>query len=145
MDEYERPKAGPRKRWLLWSGLALSLLVIAGGGLVWLAQPGPMERVSRQVRPGMTYEQVEVLVGKNGQFSPLAYGNKTSVGLGWWSGDDGDLLVFFDTAKLATEAIFTPTDEPSRLQRVRNRLRSWLGCGPPPRVPDVAPELTPPS
>jgi hypothetical protein len=116
-----------RNRRLLWSGLALSLLLIVGGGMVWLAMPGPMERASKQIKEGMTVKEVEDIIGQNPESEHDDLFTEHGFDLLVWHGDDGKLLVFF-REKLAIEPPgFLPNEKPSYLQRFRTRLRSWLG------------------
>jgi LPXTG-motif cell wall-anchored protein len=130
MTEHERPQTGStRKRWLLWGGLTLSLLLIAGGLLVWLAMPspGPMERAYNSIRKGMTLKEVQGLFGGPPDLDGL-FDNGNMGGM--WSGDDGLVVVTFDSrTDVVIEANFIPGEapSPSRLQRVWDRLRSWLG------------------
>jgi hypothetical protein len=123
MPEQDRSQTGStRKRWLLWGGLTLSLLVIAGGVLVWLTQAGPMERAYNQLRLEMTLKEVEGIF--TGPYTEQPIGER--VFFRKCKGDDGTVILLFIDDVLR-DTVFSLPEDPSRLQRYRYVLRSLLG------------------
>jgi hypothetical protein len=131
-QEVQLQSSGRLRRWILWGGLVLSLLVIAGGFMLWLASPGPMELACKKLETGMTLEAVKGLVGEDALYVPILLGDE--VVLHAWSGEDGWVIVTFHNG-VVSETRFEQSEESSYPQRVRNRLRHWLGLGPPPPPP----------
>jgi hypothetical protein len=115
----------PGKRWLLWAGLLVCLLLIGSGMVItWVSRPGPMERGFNRIHRGMTIEEVEHIFGQ-----PSEERLYSLVHL--WGGDDGQVVVGFNPDHGVRASYFVPTEQPSYFQRVRIRIRSWLGMKPP--------------
>src|ERR1700719_1783058 len=107
MTGHEQPASTrTRRRWLLWSGLALSLLVYACVTTIWLTAPGRMEAGSNRIREGMTLKEVEAILGK----PSLVLSSRVL----YWSGDDGEVVVCFEeaTCHRVQESLYYPDKEP---------------------------------
>jgi hypothetical protein len=109
-----------RNRWLLWSGLALGVLV-----LIWLAAPRRLERSHNRIRVEMTGKEVMTILGE--PVDSLATLDSLNPTVRSWAGDDGEVIVLFDGADRVSVSHFYRKVKPSRLQQLHNRLRSWLG------------------
>jgi hypothetical protein len=131
-----------RRRLLLGAG-ALALLGLAGVAVVRLAGPSP--RINResydQIRPGMTRQQVEHIIGAAPGDYRRAGGRAvyferpelpdpqaTTVGLEEevWIGEEAAILVGFDARGLAADKQFAtmPHGDETFLDRLR-RLLPW--------------------
>ncbi len=86
--------------------------------------PGVTEANARHIRPGMTWEEVEKVLGGPGE-PVFEFGNGLGTGLYTWRGADGEVFVWFHRIQIA----LGPVDR-VRFQRARPtplaRLHAWL-------------------
>jgi hypothetical protein len=125
MTGHESASNRPRRRWLLWSSLALNLLLIACVVMLWLAMPGRLERGYNRIQPGMAADEVDAILGEpfDIHFLPTLIDTRAEV----WREDDVEVYARFDRHDRLIDSHFSVTDKPSTLGKIRRRLRSWLG------------------
>jgi hypothetical protein len=117
----------PRFIYLLGLGLALIGLALAVTDWVIGTAPGVTEANVRRIRPGMTLEQVEAILGQDhwpaGGFGTIHFSMSEKI----WHGADGSASVWFESSLRAPRPVvesahFRRTAGPRPLER----LRSWL-------------------
>jgi hypothetical protein len=131
----------PRSIYLLGLGLVLIGLALAVTDWVKGPAPGITEANVRRIRPGMTLEEVEAILGRECYWAASAGGTITNWFIDYeWFGVDGVASVRFvslprrnsvvgsvqfrrDPESKAKSAAFRSVLSPTPLQR----LRAWLG------------------
>jgi hypothetical protein len=111
-------------RWLLRVGVGLFLVLLALLLTNWVMSgaPGEMETKARLVRPGMTFNTAEKILGQPSPGGGVESGEATLV----YAGEDGRVVVCVGHHGLVTHVEFSregAQPHPSLFAR----LRSWLG------------------
>ena len=123
-----------RRVYLLGAGLALVALALAVTDWALSLRPGVTEANAKRIRPGMTVQQVEGLMGGPADYTgpPIRWtvfeqsGPRVIISwVGFWTGIEGYAAVFFDQHGRVERADFDP--DPSNPPGPLARLRAWLG------------------
>jgi len=129
-----------RRYWLGGSVVLLALVALA----FFLARDSKVHFTQRQcnrIQAGMTRQEVEAVLGMppgNYRTRPFTDGQDGAIAgclfvalqgkqpIGFWLGDAGAIVVWFDERGIVTDKDYCPAKRPED-QSVIDRLRAWLG------------------
>src|SRR5262245_43866406 len=124
-----------RRVYLLGVGLALVALLLAVTDGALGPSPGVTEANFRRIRPGMTFDEVDAILGPLIPEERAAFeASKTqpkwrerAMRVLTWNGPAGDIVVHFNENWLVDFATPYLDDSPAKRPGPLSRLRAWLG------------------